>query len=382
MVPGGGRAAGRRLDEDRGNRETSHSPAPSHSQGPPAPGCLPSRHSPEPPCQHLIPGPIRGYLGDPKVPRRPSRGWPCPVLDAGPPVFQISTGSSCLGPCPATCPRRSGERLVSGHGGEWARPGAPDPLASPIHHRPLLRLPSESQGMPCPRAVEGGLWRFLYHAWPPAVRRTPARRETGWAGPHDRQLEASFAEEAVNEVKRQAMSELQKAVSDAERKAHELISTERAKMERALAEARRQASEDALSVVNQQEDSSEVGLPAHPTPCPTPPRPGPDPHSAASQPRHLGQPGALSPHGLVRRAPCGPRDADVEIEGSRGQVPPLPGHTLGSGRALVETQAGRHRSLRSLSPVESGQAVAGGTVIVLGSAPRGAGPAAQVGDPG
>ncbi|MBV99142.1 Protein CBFA2T3, partial [Eschrichtius robustus] len=68
---------------------------------------------------------------------------------------------------------------------------------------------------------------------------------------------ASFAEEAVNEVKRQAMSELQKAVSDAERKAHELISMERAKMERALAEARRQASEDALTVVNQQEDSSE-----------------------------------------------------------------------------------------------------------------------------
>ena len=59
------------------------------------------------------------------------------------------------------------------------------------------------------------------------------------------------------------MSELQKAVSDAERKAHELISTERAKMERALAEARRQASEDALTVVNQQEDSSEVG--AHST---------------------------------------------------------------------------------------------------------------------
>ncbi|XP_077687676.1 protein CBFA2T3 isoform X6 [Eretmochelys imbricata] len=66
------------------------------------------------------------------------------------------------------------------------------------------------------------------------------------------------AEEAVNEVKRQAMSELQKAVSDAERKAHELITTERAKMERALAEAKRQASEDALTVINQQEDSSEV----------------------------------------------------------------------------------------------------------------------------
>uniref|UniRef100_A0A8C2DQG9 CBFA2/RUNX1 partner transcriptional co-repressor 3 n=1 Tax=Cyprinus carpio TaxID=7962 RepID=A0A8C2DQG9_CYPCA len=65
------------------------------------------------------------------------------------------------------------------------------------------------------------------------------------------------AEEAVNEVKRQAMSELQKAVSDAERKAHEMISAERSKMERALAEAKRQASEDALTVINQQEDSSE-----------------------------------------------------------------------------------------------------------------------------
>ncbi|XP_068436294.1 protein CBFA2T3 isoform X3 [Clinocottus analis] len=64
-------------------------------------------------------------------------------------------------------------------------------------------------------------------------------------------------EEAVNEVKRQAMSELQKAVSDAERKAHEMISVERSKMERALAEAKRQASEDALTVINQQEDSSE-----------------------------------------------------------------------------------------------------------------------------
>lgn len=72
-------------------------------------------------------------------------------------------------------------------------------------------------------------------------------------------LPLCFTEEAVNEVKRQAMSELQKAVSDAERKAHELITTERAKMERALAEAKRQASEDALTVINQQEDSSEVG---------------------------------------------------------------------------------------------------------------------------
>ncbi|XP_051791463.1 protein CBFA2T1 isoform X4 [Erpetoichthys calabaricus] len=65
------------------------------------------------------------------------------------------------------------------------------------------------------------------------------------------------AEEAVNEVKRQAMSELQKAVSEAERKAHEMISRERAKMEHTVAEAKRQAAEDALSIINQQEDSSE-----------------------------------------------------------------------------------------------------------------------------
>ncbi|XP_059502108.1 protein CBFA2T1 isoform X5 [Stegostoma tigrinum] len=66
------------------------------------------------------------------------------------------------------------------------------------------------------------------------------------------------AEEAVNEVKRQAMSELQKAVSEAERKAHDMIATERAKMERTVADAKRQAAEDALAIINQQEDSSEV----------------------------------------------------------------------------------------------------------------------------
>nr|XP_057903875.1 protein CBFA2T1 isoform X1 [Doryrhamphus excisus] len=70
-------------------------------------------------------------------------------------------------------------------------------------------------------------------------------------------VSALFPEEAVNEVKRQAMSELQKAVSEAERKAHEMISSERAKMERTVAEAKRQAAEDALSIINQQEDSSE-----------------------------------------------------------------------------------------------------------------------------
>lgn len=103
-------------------------------------------------------------------------------------------------------------------------------------------------------------------ASPPRAYGAGGRREPPWCPPPPATLPTSLPEEAVNEVKRQAMSELQKAVSDAERKAHELITTERAKMERALAEAKRQASEDALTVINQQEDSSEVGWDA---PCGT-----------------------------------------------------------------------------------------------------------------
>ncbi|KAK8777670.1 hypothetical protein V5799_028985 [Amblyomma americanum] len=66
------------------------------------------------------------------------------------------------------------------------------------------------------------------------------------------------AEEAVNEVKRQAVAELQKAVSAAESKASELVAAERTKMERLLGEARRQAAEEALAAVNHQEDSTEA----------------------------------------------------------------------------------------------------------------------------
>uniref|UniRef100_T1J868 TAFH domain-containing protein n=1 Tax=Strigamia maritima TaxID=126957 RepID=T1J868_STRMM len=62
------------------------------------------------------------------------------------------------------------------------------------------------------------------------------------------------AEEAVNEVKRQAVVELQKAVSAAEAKASELVAAERAKMEKLIMEARRQATEEALSALNRQED--------------------------------------------------------------------------------------------------------------------------------
>uniref|UniRef100_A0AAZ3PQV1 CBFA2/RUNX1 partner transcriptional co-repressor 2 n=1 Tax=Oncorhynchus tshawytscha TaxID=74940 RepID=A0AAZ3PQV1_ONCTS len=65
------------------------------------------------------------------------------------------------------------------------------------------------------------------------------------------------AEEAVNEVKRQAMDEVQKAVAEAEQKAFEMITAERATMEKTLSEAKRKATEDAIQVINEQEDSSE-----------------------------------------------------------------------------------------------------------------------------
>uniref|UniRef100_A0A8C5HZ61 Protein CBFA2T2-like n=1 Tax=Gouania willdenowi TaxID=441366 RepID=A0A8C5HZ61_GOUWI len=65
------------------------------------------------------------------------------------------------------------------------------------------------------------------------------------------------AEEAVNEVKRQAMDEVQKAVAEAEQKAFEMIAAERAKMDKTLADAKRKAKEDAIMVINEQEDSSE-----------------------------------------------------------------------------------------------------------------------------
>lgn len=62
----------------------------------------------------------------------------------------------------------------------------------------------------------------------------------------------------VHEVKRQAVAELQKAVSAAESKATELLAAERAKMERAVAEARRQAAEETMQAVNHQDESTEV----------------------------------------------------------------------------------------------------------------------------
>ncbi|KAF0021637.1 hypothetical protein F2P81_026110 [Scophthalmus maximus] len=54
------------------------------------------------------------------------------------------------------------------------------------------------------------------------------------------------------------MDEVQKAVAEAEQKAFEMIAAERAKMEKTLADAKRKAKEDAIMVINEQEDSSEV----------------------------------------------------------------------------------------------------------------------------
>lgn len=47
-------------------------------------------------------------------------------------------------------------------------------------------------------------------------------------------------------------------MSAAESKASEIVAAERAKMERMLNEARRQATEDAITAMNHQEDSDEV----------------------------------------------------------------------------------------------------------------------------
>lgn len=54
------------------------------------------------------------------------------------------------------------------------------------------------------------------------------------------------------------MSEVQKAVAEAEQKAFEVIATERARMEQTIADVKRQAAEDAFLVINEQEESTEV----------------------------------------------------------------------------------------------------------------------------
>jgi hypothetical protein len=83
---------------------------------------------------------------------------------------------------------------------------------------------------------------------------------------------SSVLEEAVNEVKRQAVAELQRAVAAAESKACELVATERAKMEKLLLEARKQAAEEALAAVvvaNQQQQQAESSEVVNPLPAPS-----------------------------------------------------------------------------------------------------------------
>ncbi len=60
-------------------------------------------------------------------------------------------------------------------------------------------------------------------------------------------------------MKRQAVSELQKAVAAAESKATELVNSERSKMERTLIEERRRLREEVTNSTNHQEESGEVG---------------------------------------------------------------------------------------------------------------------------
>lgn len=67
-----------------------------------------------------------------------------------------------------------------------------------------------------------------------------------------------FPEEAVNEVKRQATLELQKAVAAAEAKASELVEEERGRMSAQLEEATRRTRAELTQALNKQEDSSEV----------------------------------------------------------------------------------------------------------------------------
>lgn len=71
---------------------------------------------------------------------------------------------------------------------------------------------------------------------------------------------STISEEAVQEVKRQAMIELHKAVASAETKANNMVNQERAKMERTIQEVRKQTREEVIGSINHQEESSEVGL--------------------------------------------------------------------------------------------------------------------------
>lgn len=68
------------------------------------------------------------------------------------------------------------------------------------------------------------------------------------------------SEEAVNEVKRQAVAELHRAVAAAEVKATVTVTAERARLEKVISEVRAQARQEAFALLNTQEDSNEVSF--------------------------------------------------------------------------------------------------------------------------
>jgi len=71
---------------------------------------------------------------------------------------------------------------------------------------------------------------------------------------------SNYAEEAVNEVKRQAVAELHRAVTAAEVKATVAVTAERARLEKVVNEVRAQARQEAFALLNSQEDSTEVNF--------------------------------------------------------------------------------------------------------------------------
>jgi len=66
--------------------------------------------------------------------------------------------------------------------------------------------------------------------------------------------------EAVSEVKRQAMTELRKAVAESELKASRLIAAERARLDAVVDEARKQAVDEILVSLRVPQESNEVCL--------------------------------------------------------------------------------------------------------------------------
>lgn len=74
------------------------------------------------------------------------------------------------------------------------------------------------------------------------------------------------AEGAVNDVKRQAMLELQKAVAAAEAKASEALSSDRLDIDRTLDEVRERTKTEVAELLNRQVDCNEVSL-KHPAKC-------------------------------------------------------------------------------------------------------------------